>query len=93
MEKPRIFVDFHNADAHGRVRLNCIGTVEDLARQGIVLREGQQLTLYSEELEVDGQVRYSAEEKLWVASIDWNLIRRSDALKSRPDGGSGESAA
>ena len=27
MNKPRVFADFHNADAKGRVRLNCAGTV------------------------------------------------------------------
>jgi hypothetical protein len=75
MNKPRIFVDFHNADTQGRLRLNCIGTVEDLARQQISLQDGQSLVLYSEDLEVDGVVRYSKEEKLWVAVIDWDAIR------------------
>jgi hypothetical protein len=37
MENLRVFADFHNADALGRLRLNCIGTVEDLARQQISL--------------------------------------------------------
>jgi len=54
MDKPRVFADFHNADTQGRLRLNCIGTVEDLARQGASLRDSQWLTLYSEDLEVDG---------------------------------------
>ena len=75
MKKPRIFADFHNADAQGRLRLNCVGTVEDLACQKIVLKEGQSLILYSEDLEVDGVVRYSEKENLWVAVIDWDAIR------------------
>jgi hypothetical protein len=75
MDRPRVFADFHNADAQGRLRLNCIGTVEDLARQQITLQDGQLLTLYSEDLEVDGQVEYSTEENVWVALIDWNAIR------------------
>ena len=33
MATPRIYADFHNADAQGRLRLNCIGTEEDLASQ------------------------------------------------------------
>lgn len=53
MNHPRIFADFHNADTTGQLRLNCIGTTEDLARQKIELQVGQLLTLYSEELEVD----------------------------------------
>jgi hypothetical protein len=44
MDKPRVFADFHNADAQGRLRLNCTGTIEDLARQKIWLRDGQELT-------------------------------------------------
>jgi hypothetical protein len=72
---PKVFADFHNADAKGRLRLNCIGTVADLAQQQIVLRDGLSLTLYSEELEVEGVVQYSTDENVWVAVIDWNAIR------------------
>lgn len=79
MSYPRIFADFHNADTAGQLRLNCIGTIEDLARQQIELRVGQLLTLYSEELEVDGIVQYSESEKLWVARIDWNQIRQTES--------------
>jgi hypothetical protein len=31
MDKPGIFADFHNADEKGRLRLNCVGTMEELA--------------------------------------------------------------
>jgi hypothetical protein len=91
MEQPRIFVDFHNADAVGRVRLNCVGTVEDLARQGIVLRNGQKLTLYGEELEADGQVEYSAEDQMWTAVIDWDAIRENPVALSGAVGAAGRS--
>ena len=80
MNTPRIFADFHNADNQGRLRLNCIGTVEDLARQNIELQDRKLLTLYSEDLEVEGVVQYSTEEKLWVAAIDWNAIKQMDDL-------------
>jgi hypothetical protein len=53
--KPRIYADFHNANASGRVRLNSVGTAEDLARQGITLREGMPLTLYLDDLDAKGQ--------------------------------------
>ncbi len=75
MDRSRIFADFHNADPQGRLRLNCNGTVEDLAQRHIELRNGLLLTLYSEDLETDGLVQYSVEENLWVAVIDWNSIR------------------
>ncbi len=80
MNTPKVFADFHNADTQGRLRLNCIGTVEDLARQNIELQNGQLLTLYSEDLEVNGAVQYSSEEKLWVAAIDWNAIKQLDEI-------------
>lgn len=80
MSYKRVFADFHNADEQGRLRLNCLGTIEDLARQQIQLAKGQQLTVYSEELEADGVVQYSEQEKMWVAAIDWNQIRQVEDL-------------
>ena len=79
MDKHRVFVDFHNADERGCLRLNCVGSVEDLSQQGISLYDGMLLTLYSEDLETDGKVIYSTEENLWVAEIDWNAIKQQDS--------------
>ncbi|MDF5725696.1 MAG: hypothetical protein PUP91_35665 [Rhizonema sp. PD37] len=75
MDIPRVFADFHNADAQGRLRLNCTGTIEDLARQKIWLKEGLRLIFYSEDLEVDGVIQYSTIENIWVAIIKWDDIR------------------
>ena len=80
MNTLRVFADFHNADVKGRIRLSCVGTTADLKRQGIVLREGQSLIIYSEELEVEGVVHYSKEEKLWTAVIDWDAIQEVDTV-------------
>ena len=85
MNKPKVFADFHNADAQGRLRLNCIGTVEDLARQQTPLRDGQPFVFYSEDLEVDGVVQYSKEENLWVAVIDWDAIREVTPVVSQTE--------
>ena len=85
MKKSRGFADFHNADAQGRLRLNCAGTVEDLACQKFFLKEGQSLILYSEDLEVDGVVRYSEKENLWVAVIDWDAIREIAPVASQTE--------
>ncbi len=74
-DRARIFVDFHNADEQGHLRLNCLGTIEDLANYKIKLKNGQGFTFYSENLEVDGIVRYSRTENLWVAVIDRDKIR------------------
>ena len=80
MNYPRIFADFHNADEQGRLRLNCVGTIEDLSLQNIKLQDGQLLVFYDEELEVDGVVQYSEEENLWVAAIDWKQIKQVEEL-------------
>ena len=80
MNKPRVFADFHNADAKGRVRLNCTGTEADIKRQKIVLQDGQSLIIYSAELEVAGVVHYSEEEKLWTAVIDWSAIQEVEPV-------------
>jgi hypothetical protein len=36
--------------------------------------------LYSEDLEVDGVVQYSEDERLWVAAIDWKQIRQIEDI-------------
>ena len=86
MAKSRIYADFHNADARRRLRLNCVGTAEDLSRQTITLRDGMAVTLYSDdltdngqpdELIVDGIVSFSAEENCWIAMIDWPAIHHA----------------
>lgn len=51
MSRLAVSADFHNADTEGRLRLNAIGTIRDLSRQAIALREGRALTLHDEELE------------------------------------------
>ena len=73
MAKP-VYADFHNADAQGRLRLNSVGTIEDLARQQIELRDGLALTFYSDDTDeegaldklfVDGLVSFSDDEECW----------------------------
>ncbi len=96
MGAPRIYADFHNADTLGRLRLNCLGTFEDLSRQKIELRDGLLLSLYADDLDaqgrpdellVDGVAAYSPNENCWVAQIDWNAIRHaSDAHVGKANG-------
>jgi hypothetical protein len=82
MSHPSVYADLQNADTQGRLRLNCIGTIRDLARQNLALREGLELTLYDEDLEVDGEVVFSRDEHLWVAVIDWDGVRPRDVVRS-----------
>jgi hypothetical protein len=90
MSKPKVYVDFHNADPQGRIRLNCIGTAEALSQQQVELREGLVLALYSDDLDardqldellVDGVVSFSDEEHCWVAAIDWTAIHHASVSR------------
>jgi hypothetical protein len=73
--QPRVYADFNNADKRGRLRLNCRGTNEDLHRQKVELAEGMPLTVYMEDIECAAVATFSKEENLWVAVVDWNVIR------------------
>ena len=94
MKQARIYADFHNADMEGRVRLNCVGTTKDLAREHVMLQPGVVLTLYSDDadaegisddLEVTGVVEYSEAEQCWVARVDWRAIRHASERHSDSD--------
>ena len=63
--------------------MNCAGTAADLERQKIILQDSQSLIIYSEELEVEGIVCYSKEEKLWTAVIDWDTIQEIEPITSQ----------
>ncbi|MFY0253967.1 hypothetical protein ACDQ55_08445 [Chitinophaga sp. 30R24] len=66
----KVVVDFNNCDRQGRVRLNCIGTLNDLARLNIALKTGLELLLNDEEeLSAIGTVQFSEDENIWVASF------------------------
>jgi hypothetical protein len=69
-EKPRVWVDFNNSDAQGRVRLNTVGTIESLNSLELVLRSGLGATFYCFEREQDGEVVFSEEEHLWVGLLN-----------------------
>jgi hypothetical protein len=96
MTSPRVYADFQNLDDSNRVRLTCAGTVEDLSRHGVGLKEGMVLTLYTDdaddqgrpdELQVEGVVRYNAEERCWVAAVDWSALRHASQAGARDTNG------
>ena len=72
---PTVRVDFQNADAQGRVRLNTAGTFDDL--HALELHDGVRLRLTDDELHAEGVVEYSSEEQVWVARVDWDAVLRS----------------
>jgi hypothetical protein len=95
MSAPRIYADFQNLDDDNRLRLTCAGTQADLKSQGIELREGLVLTLYTDdetdegepdELLAEGTVQFNKANECWVAAIDWNRIwhKSDEPTKSLP---------
>jgi hypothetical protein len=85
MDKPSIYADFNNADPQGRLRLNCVGTIEDISRQGVRLHDGLPLLLHDEELEADGEAHFSSAEQIWVAVINWKMVRPTQARATVPE--------
>jgi hypothetical protein len=83
--RPRIYVDFNKLDQNQSAILTCIGTLNDLESQGIVLREGLEVRIYMpddvdergdlDSLEVDAVVHYNAQLRCWVAAYDWDQLK------------------
>lgn len=87
MSSPKVYADFQNLDASHRLRLTSQGTLRDLERQGIELREGLGLTVYTDdeddqgrptELQADAVVHLDPDGGGWVAAIDWSALRHDD---------------
>jgi hypothetical protein len=75
----KVFADFNNADSKGRVRLNTRGALYDLQNANIILEEGFEVLLDDEDsLSMKGIIEYSEEERIWVARVDWNMLKRKD---------------
>lgn len=56
----KLFVDFNNADSHGRIRLNTKGTLEDIINGNVVLQNGMKVALDdSDGLRVLGYIEFS----------------------------------
>lgn len=90
MSEPRIYVDFMKTDDEGRLLLTCIGTRRDLDTQGIQLREGLVVSVYSDDLDehgnrddlvAEGTARFDAANHRWVLEIDRAAIRNASDKK------------
>jgi hypothetical protein len=86
MNAPKIYADFQNLDDTNRIRMTCAGTLQDLERQGVRLREGLVLTLSTDdaddrgrpdELRAEDVVHYDEVQGCWVAEIDWSELRHA----------------
>jgi hypothetical protein len=95
MDTPLVYADFQNLDDENRLRLTCAGTRRDLERQGVELRNGMALTLYTDDADdegrpdkllADGVVQFNEAEECWVAAIDWKALRHENQVS---EGGKG----
>jgi hypothetical protein len=87
----RIYVDFLNSGGQAnQVVLDRSGTMEDLKRYAITLREGLVLHLYMDDADdsdqpdnliVDGVVHYDEQLKQWVATYDPAAFKHESDLK------------
>lgn len=98
LSRPRVYVDLLHTDGKRhddggrRLLLDLVGTREDLARHGIVLREGMTLLLYSDDADVDGKsdallvegrVHFDSSTDMWVAVIDPEQVAHESTLAKR----------
>lgn len=64
-----IFADFNNRDEDGYIRLNTIGTEEDLRANSIQLKDGIYLLVSDGDLTAEVLVRAPGREQVWRAEI------------------------
>ena len=69
-----IYVDFSNADADGFVRLNCSGTLRDVAASGLSFFEGMEILVHDGEIQTTGTVRKANYEGAWLLEVNWREI-------------------
>ena len=90
MSEARIYADFQNLDDQNRIRLDSIGTREDLDRSGLDLREGLRISLYTDDADdegnpddllAEGTVEFNAEEQCWVVAVDWNRLTHASEVR------------
>jgi hypothetical protein len=88
----RIYADFIKSDHKNRLVLTCLGTLQDLERENIVLQKGMKLLFYNDDVDaegnaddlvVEGFVDYDDSNERWVATINWDDITNISQL--RPD--------
>ncbi len=73
----KIFVDFNNADKDGRIRLNTKGTLDDIEKKEIKLKENLEILLDDDDgLTVNGIVQFSEIEKIWVVRVNWDMLKK-----------------
>ena len=88
--KLKLWADFNTTTKRG-LRLNCIGTLSDLARQGVELKEGLELYVWCEDIDesdkadnlfVEAIAYYDNDDKCWEAVFEWADIKHESERKN-----------
>lgn len=72
--QPTLQQTLQNADPAGRIRLNTSGSLRDLDFIPNGPSDGLVVQLESEELRASDVLRYSTDEQIWVAELNWTEI-------------------
>jgi len=64
---PEIYVDWNDDFGKGHIGLTC--SKEDIERQGLILHEGLEVSLYGDELEARAVITRLPDYGIWVAQI------------------------
>jgi hypothetical protein len=69
----RIYADFNHVDEKGRLMLDTVGSLRDIARLGQQMSDGMTVILYmTDELEVEATVSFDG---IWVGVPDFSTVR------------------
>ncbi|MFZ2959788.1 MAG: hypothetical protein WA705_23145 [Candidatus Ozemobacteraceae bacterium] len=63
----RIWGDFNSRDEEDRIRLNTVGSLEDLDKYPKQIRGGLRIIVFDDDFEVDGILEFS--EGIWKAKL------------------------
>ena len=86
IEKPiKLWVDF-NATSDFGFRLNCRGTINDLERQNLRLKDGLKLLLWDEDFDdkdmfVEATARYNDSKGIWEGECNLKDIKHESEMK------------
>lgn len=75
----RLYADFNDFADDGTLPLTCRGSVDSMAALGRKLRDGEQVVLSDDELEVVARM-FRLDDGSWEARGDWRFV---DATPSR----------
>jgi hypothetical protein len=77
--KIRLYADFNNRDAKDRVRLNTVGSEEDIAKFLTSLVDGIELILYDDELDVEARLMREDTSGIWLGLPNWSTVKHRSA--------------